>query len=573
MNRKQRMFGDLGRLMRSHRHMISPDRGLRFNSGGGGGGGGGAAAAVLEYPKIEIPESFSLANPVKDVPGAIETIRHTMVELDRRGALTSEAFQRVVADLEVVKAAAMEAREATRNHFREVPGPQESNSPLKLRRIPLSLHTAGEIDRTFVSDFAKLDRAGRIGLIQYNLLTRTDQELGITDPGDIVQLKRLKALHDATTMYNLAHANDAAYFANGGQNQLPWYAEQIKLGKKFLGALSDGSTGEGLEWIQVNLLSSTVQELIELELEFSRVFGVFPMRAATVKWPVLGAHAEAQLLTENLADDGSTANATSTPDSWSTTDKTYTARKIMASVVMSSEWEEDAIVNAPLYAQAEQARLIARAREKACVSGQRSGAIDGGVIGATNILNAWDGIRKFFRQTGKTAVDLGAGITAEDLAAMFGAQGAPGSKVRDCAWLTGTAGFARLLVAKAGDNSPLFLTLDKAGNQFALQTGAVGMVFGRPVYVSEFVSDQMQADGTIDDIAAPTGTKTAIYHIYHRCMKIGQRRGVLIARSDELRFLQDQVVFKATAREDFQSNVTPSSSQPLVMEGNNIAAF
>jgi len=346
----------------------------------------------------------------------------------------------------------------------------------------------------------------------------------------------------------------------------------MALAKKFMGALSDATAGEGLEWIQVNLLSSTIQELIELELEFSLIFQVFPMRAATMKWPVMAARPRAQFIAENVNDDGS-GTAVITPDSWTTSDKTYTARKFAGGVVLSSEWEEDAIVNAPLYAQSSLATQLARAREETIINGQASGVIDGGTIAATDPVKMWDGIRKFFRLTGKAAVDLGAGITAEALASMFGAQGAPGAKVRDCAWLTGPAGLARLMVAKAGDNSPLFLTLDKAGNEFALRTGAIGVVFGRPVYVSEFVSDKMAADGTLDDYATPTGNKTALYHMYHRCMKLGQRRGVLIARSDELRFFQDQVVFKGTAREDFQSNITPSGTNALVMEGNNISAF
>jgi HK97 family phage major capsid protein len=572
MNRKQRKFGDIGRLMRSHRHMGDRGRGLRFNNGGGAGGGGGAAA-VLEFSKVEIPETFKLEKPEKDVPEALEKIRHTMVELDKRGGLTAEAFRKVVDDLDVIRAAAMEARNGMRDVLRSVPGRMDEDMPIRAKRIPLSLQVRGEVDLNFQPDFAKLERGGRPGLVQYNLLMRTEKELGITDEGDIAQLRRLKALHDATTMMNLAHARDAAYFASGGHKQLPWWPEQEKLARKFIGALADATAGEGLEWIQVNLLSSTIQELIELETEFSGIFQRFPMRAATMKWPVMAARARAQFIAENIADDGTTSNATIVPDSWTTSDKTYTARKFAGGVVLSSEWEEDAIVNAPLYAQSDLAVQLARGREETIINGQRSGAIDGGSIGATDILNMYDGIRKFFRATGKTAVDLSAGITAEDLAAMIGAQGAAGAKLRDCAWLLGTAGLARMLVAKAGDNSPVFLTVDKVGAQASILTGAVGVVFGRPVYVSQFVSDRMQADGTLDDYTTPTGSKTAIYHIYHRCMKLGQRRGVLIARSDELRFFQDQVVFKGTAREDFQSNVTPSSTQALVMEGNNLAAF
>lgn len=575
MNRKQRLFSNIGRLMRSHRHMGSPARGLRFKDGDAEGGGG---AATLEYPKIEVPSSFSFKDPAKDVPDALNKIAATMTDLEGRGKLTSEAFKKITDDIGEIRKAASEARETARNLIRDVPGPHEANGPLRLSRIPLSLHVRGESDTDFLPDFSKFERAGRPGLVQYNLLTRTDAELGITDPGDIVQLRRLKALHDATVMMNLAHSHDAAYFSNGGHKQLPWWDEQVKLAKKFIGALSDATAGEGLEWIQVNLLSSTIQELIELDLEYSRLFQIFPMRAPTVKWPVMAAHSRMKFTGENVNSDGS-GTAVITPTSWTTSDKTYTARKGTAGVVLSSEWEEDAVVNAPLYAQSELAQLLARGREEAIINAQR-GAItgtastqDGGTIPVDDPLAMWDGIRRFFRLTGKPSTDLGAGITAEALASMFGGQGAPGSKVRDCAWLTGTAGLARLMVAKAGDNSPLFLTLDKAGNSFALQTGAIGMVFGRPVYVSEFVSEKMQSDGTLDDYFTPTGNKTAIYHMYHRCMKIGQRRGILIGRSDDTRFWQDQIAFKATSREDFQSNVTPSSTAPLVMEGNNLATF
>ena len=42
--------------------------------------GGAGSAGVIEYPKVEIPASFSLGNPGKDVPAALETIRAAMVE-------------------------------------------------------------------------------------------------------------------------------------------------------------------------------------------------------------------------------------------------------------------------------------------------------------------------------------------------------------------------------------------------------------------------------------------------------------------------------------------------------------
>src|SRR3989337_3895132 len=101
-------------------------------------------------------------------------------------------------------------------------------------------------------------------------------------------------------MMNLAHSHDAAYFSGCGHKQLVWWPEQMALAKKFMGALSDATAGEGLEWIQVNLLSSTIQELIELELEFSLIFQVFPMRAAPMKCPVMAARPRAQVIAPKL---------------------------------------------------------------------------------------------------------------------------------------------------------------------------------------------------------------------------------------------------------------------------------
>lgn len=581
MNRKQRKFGELGRLMRSHRRpMRGWARGLRFDSdgpgggGGGAGGGGGNGPAVLDLPKVDIPLKFSMDNPEKDVPNALETIRASMIELEKRGKLTGDAFKKVCSDIEEVRSMAKEGREAARAALRDVPAPDDSDKPFRsLKHLSLGLRVAGEADKEFGPAFQALARKGDEGRGQYNLLVRTEADLGLEkDSREARALRRLKVLHNATVLMNIAHGRDPQYLSAGGYRALPWFDEVQKLGKMFVGALSDATATEGKEWVQVNLLASTIYERIELELEFSRVFGTFPMLAKSVKWPVFMEHGEGFRVLENVADAGDTTDATITADSWETNDATFDAEKYAAAVVLSSEWEEDAIENSQR-AEERLARRLARIRENAIINGQATSAIDGGTIAASNIRKLWDGIRWAFAQTGKTARDMATGITADELAAMFGAQGPSGAKPRESAFLSGVAGFARLLVLKGPDNSPVVLTMAQLGPNATFLTGALGICFGRGVYVSEFVSEKMQPDGTIDDIAAPTGTKTAIYHIHHDPMKIGQRRGILASRSDHFRFLQDQVVFKATAREDFQFLNAPSATKVLVMAGFNVATF
>jgi hypothetical protein len=80
----------------------------------------------------------------------------------------------------------------------------------------------------------------------------------------------------------------------------------------------------------------------------------------------------------------------------------------------------------------------------------------------------------------------------------------------------------------------------------------------------------MDAVGIIPSVA---DSRTALYHINTRPFKIGDRRGVVVDRSMEFRFIQDQLAYRAIARNDFQSAFTPSATSPVVNAGLNIATF
>lgn len=598
-------FASIARLMRSDRYPIRPrgTRGKTAVSGGGGGGAGGGTAVTdppeeKEPPKLHdvaqlskkldvaVPDPFKFdpndEHPEKAVGEAVEKLRETCLSLNAAGKLVGETFAKVTEDVEKVQKLAWQAREIARDAAAKVPGPDASKEKIEsLAHVGAGLRlsydrgitqTGGEgEDKMFGPAFGQFTKRGFEGEAQYVLLTSTASDLGITDEGTKRALKRLHALHDACVFMNLTKRGDPEYAAAGASKSLPWYPELQSLAKKFMGALSDATAGEGKEWVPVNILSATVQELIELQLSLAGLFRRFPMAGPTVKWPVQKAHMKAYYIRENVADDGNTANASLIASSLQTTDATFTARKLAALTIPTAEWEFDAVVNVPRMLEEELAYAIAAGIEDGMFSGQMSGTIDGTAPNDVDPLGAWDGIRKAFKLTGLPGVDAGGGgIIAEDLAAVFGAQGAFGFSMNECFWTTGAAGTARLLVTKDSAGNPVALSFGQAGQKATWITGQVAEVFGRPLVPCKHASETLDASGVIP--AVPSD-KTAVWHVNRRCGVLGERRGVLISRSEHVRFIQDQLVYKGVGRFDFEWIYAPSNTNRVVNALLNVKAY
>jgi len=498
------------------------------------------------------------ANPKDAVPEAMEALAAAAREVNEESVTNQQLVAKLAKDVEGVLSAIEAVKAEQKELVREVPGPDAGEVKLqKLSRGNLRLAATQEeaSDKEIGSAFASLSRE------QYSLLVQKPETLGIEDAGTAKALKRLRALHDATVLWALRLSGNPAYPNFRGWESLPWAEEYKKLSRKFTGALSDATVGEGKEFVPVNILSGQIYDLIELDLELMRFIDSFPMPGPTVKKGVKGGRSTSYYTLENIADAGTTSGAVYTASSPATTDATFTAKKQTALAYDSEEWELDAIVSGPQYILGELAFALADGCENACVNGQLAAAMDLPAPNATgdarDVRTMVNGIRKLFAQTGATARDLSAGVTGEELAAIWASQGKYG-KVQEGLWLTGVSGLARMMLAKASDGTPLFMSAAVAGQASAAVTGVLGSVFGRPVIVSRHVPETLNSAGVIP---SPAGSASAIYQINRRAVMMGERQGVIASRSEHYRFVQGQLTYKAVRRWDFQPMFAAASNK------------
>ena len=171
--------------------------------------------------------------------------------------------------------------------------------------------------------------------------------------------------------------------------------------------------------------------------------------------------------------------------------------------------------------------------EDCWINGQQSGAIAGeslatfnnrsrwgaaGLGGADDHRKAFDGLRKLSIAANTHAAGTAAGATTSELLSRIGSMGelGVGSLYIVCS--------PEAMVKHLLSNSDL-LTIDKFGPQASILTGSVASIFGHPVLMSRFVSNEYNASGVYDNI---TKTKTGILFYNAASFAQYQKRGVTV---------------------------------------------
>lgn len=596
MNRKQRLYTDINRLMghgpRRWRAISMASRlthGMHLDDNPGGGGGGGTKLVTLEYGgrSFNLNEAIKIENPERDVPGYLEAIRYQACQIFEKHGPNSpewkEALGKVTADVQKV----IDGYEATlkdyREHLRKIPEPEDRKLDTRpFTSVELRFDPAGEAkarrDREAGPGNAYLER---MSLAQFNLTCRRAEQLGLDDEKAIKKVQRFQQIHDVLSlMVTYLAKKDSFFHQRGGWEALPLSAEfkvlALELGQavhstRLGNAINETNADEGKNWVPGPILSGRIFPKIEEELRLMAQFETIPMAAKTQDSAVLGAHKIAYKLLENIADDGSTSGAKIKASLWVTKKFTLDAKLYAAGCVATPNWMQDSIAGAEEILS-DLAFAMGLGLEQWGMNGQLSAALDTVSIAADDIRKMGDGLRYWYSVmkgvNAMTDIDFGAGITADGVVKTFGQQGSYGTRERRSIFVANTYAIAQLLVMKNNTGRDAVLTMAQLGPNATIRTGSLGQMFGRDIIPSGVITQTHDAFG----IDTGAGTKSILLHVFTEGFKRGQRLGMQIDMSSDYRFFEYQEAFRAVARDDFAPVYDPAvAGNTSISQGVNIA--
>lgn len=477
-----------------------------------------------------------------------------------------EAVEKLAADLKEAKTTlseiekeAKKAVEMAKAAARTAPDPL-TLSESQLKALPL--HYDVEKDPDFRN---KLKRG------HYNVLMMSKGEMEMLPEPVRKSAERLRYLNDAIAIaHHLLLARGGApaqdYIARGGMKSLRMWDEWERTSKVFAGAMDTAETGAGAEWVPTGVGISLIED-VRPNLEFVSYIPTIPMPRSPYLYPVQGNHFKAYLVPENTADPISPGGGTAIGRrDLSTLNLTFTAKKLAAMSIFSTEFDEDSIVPVIPAVRTDLAFAVAASLEDAWINGQQSGTIDTGSDPATDDpRDAWDGWRKAADLVG-VEYDFGAGLVVEGLTEMKGGLGKYGKNPSQGVFLTSYIGWAKCLTLKDSSGSAVVLTQDKLGGAATFPNGTLGMMLGSPLVVGDDFPQNLNSSGIIDG----AGTKTAILYGNRMQFRHGEVRLAMIEGSRERFFEFDQVALKVTYRGEGKAVRTPSSSFKVVALGKNL---
>ena len=269
-------------------------------------------------------------------------------------------------------------------------------------------------------------------------------------------------------------SHDSAAFAK--IKALPIYAEALDV-LKASGFTADGLTaagaGAGAEFIP-QAFSTTLLEEVFLQLQIAALFKRIPMPAATYTLPFAPGRLIARASGEQTAV---------TKDKPKTDKIVFTAKKIMSTVEMSDEFEQDSLVPALQFLRGQLIDGFALAQETMALNGDTGTNIYSAAITGEDVRKLVKGIRADASDAAaaNAKVDFASGgLSADNLRALRAKMGKYGKNPSDLAYI----------VSMADYNKMLGFTGYQALYQYAgavVATGELGRIDNIPIVVSELI--------------------------------------------------------------------------------------
>lgn len=326
-----------------------------------------------------------------------------------------------------------------------------------------------------------------------------------------------------------------------------------------LKAMDTATSNEGSQYLPVGY-SSRLYEMIRQELEVANMHPSFRMTQASQVAPVEGADTLATRATQKTTIVSAHETTEQTPGS---ANVTFTAEKLRGRTQFSGEADEDLIISIADYVEMKVARSIARAIEKATISGDAAAASSydtGDIPGASDCRYCWDGYRGAVISTSK--VDLGT-WSERNINMIRSKMGKYAKNPNDFFYLTSLLTY--LLHCLDPDEMPSFRTIDKYGPAATVASGELGKINGTTLITSEFVLDTYNAMGIYDNV---TKTKSILLAVNKASWMYGFWRDLSMeVVRDALNDVYDVVAYQ---RLDFQ-NLFAVATEPVVALGYNVS--
>ncbi len=330
------------------------------------------------------------------------------------------------------------------------------------------------------------------------------------------------------------------------------YLRQVEeLGK----AMDTGTPGAGAEWIPTGF-SPELVEKVRLQLKVASLHEHLSMPTDPFKLPRQTGFSTAYLKSENVAPPSSALG---------TGQASLDARTLAVFVPVSYELEEDSVFALLPVIKSDIVSALAAGIENATINGDDSAShMDSDVTEATDVRKAWKGYRK--KALSGARIDFLGTLTVEKMRTLRGALGIYGVDPNDLAWVVSIGGYIQLLNLKDSAGNPVVLTVDKYGARATLLNGELGRLDGIPIIVSEYVREDLNANGVYDGI---TTNKTILALVYRRGFIYGNRRMAFIEAFRDIKTGTIEIV--ASQRIGFVDRLD-ASTQKIVGIGYNIAS-
>ncbi len=383
--------------------------------------------------------------------------------------------------------------------------------------------------------------------------------------------KSVYELNDMVYLFSMAKAIEEQLRPSGGSKGFYQIAQEMdtyKLLKYELNripevkkALSSTTAASGLEWVPTGMSSQIIDD-IRLALKVPSLFGTItmPAKSGSFDYPLRGARQSAYLVSEATSDSPTKIPAGTPPSGKVTFTAITHALRMLFSYIMD---EDSAISVFPLVRQ-EIIQAISDARENAYINGQTT-AFDSDVTSASDVRMSYNGLRQMGGASAVTsaqaAVDIGT-LSLANLRTIRKKMGRFSINPSELAWISSLSTYIQLLSLDEVE------TMEKWGAGFTAKSGALGMLDGSPIVVSEFYPQNQNATGYYDGI---TMTKTGILLVNKKAHWGAEKpSGLLVESARDIETQQNVVV--ASVRNDFKRVNAPGSGEATVGIGYNLTS-
>jgi len=233
--------------------------------------------------------------------------------------------------------------------------------------------------------------------------------------------------------------------------------------------------------------SSRLMEDLELELKVENLFDKIAMPANRQQFSIPARDGN---LTSYLIAPGADA----VQSAFATGKVTFSTDRFKSYVAIADQADTEAVIAVLDLAKTELVRSLSRGMEDALVNGDTAFGT------ANDVKKAFDGIRKDSRTT--TVDAAAANISAAMILQARSKMGVYGTNLGDLVLLANpSVAYQMLGLAEV-------ITVDKYGAQATIHTGEIGRIYGVPIVVTEYIADDLEADGT--DHTTSGATTTAV---------------------------------------------------------------